>query len=96
MEGLHGEISIPQICIKPMNAENEVVSFYKDSNLTLLGSFKTNMAHCISLIKYYGLHSPKTYTSIAELQSRSEEIEGHVERVKKDSQFLPILPRNRQ
>ena len=46
---------------------------------------------CVYLIKQYGLHSPKVYKSILELQSRSEEVGNQAERIEKDSQFDSIF-----
>ena len=83
-----GRSQYPKFASKPINTEHQVVSFYKDLDLTFWGSFETNMTYCIQLIKYKGSHSPTTYRSILELQSRSEQIENYVDRVDKDNQLL--------
>ena len=86
-----GRSQYPKNLAKPINTENKFVSFYKDLDLTFWGSFKTKISHCVFLIKQYGLHSPKVYKSILELQSRSEEVGNQAERIEKDSQFDSIF-----
>ena len=86
-----GRSQYPKIVTKPINTKNNIISFYKDIDLTFWGTFKTNFTHCIQLITKFGLHSPKTYKSILELQSRSEEIDNHQERIEKDSEFSSIF-----